>query len=230
MEVVQPRPFSSGERIKISLVARIGYWAIALIGRSLRWEVRGLPHLEEIHSTGQQAIFTFWHGRIFPATWYWRNRGIVVMTSRNFDGEMITACIERHGYGAARGSSSSEGLRALAEMVREIRNHHDVAFTIDGPRGPRYVAKQGPAILARKTGAGILCFHIALKRKIQLNSWDHFQVPFPFTRAMVFVAPAIWIAPDADEASVRDTHERMQNVLDALRRQGEEWEREVEMA
>ena len=86
------------------------------------------------------------------------------------------------------------------------------------------MAKQGPVILARKTGAGIFCFHISMKRKIQLNSWDHFQIPLPFTRAMVFTAPAIWIPPDADEASVRDSHVRMQNMLDDLRIRGERWE------
>ena len=224
MDVGQPRSFSRIERIKISLVSWIGYWAIALIGRSLRWQATDHEHLEQIHTAGRRAIFTCWHGRIFPATWHWRNRDIVVMTSQNFDGEIIAACIQRHGYGAARGSSSRSGGRALVQMAREIRSHHDVGFTIDGPRGPRYVAKQGPVILARKTGAGIFCFHIAMKRKIQLNSWDHFQIPLPFTRAMVFTAPAIWIPPDADEASVRDSHVRMQNVLDDLRIRGERWE------
>src|SRR5436309_3099528 len=111
----------------------------------------------------------------------WRNRGIVVMTSTNHDGEAIAQCIQRFGYGAARGSSSRGGFRALAEMAREIRRGRDTAFTIDGPRGPRYVAKQGPVLLALKTGAAIFCFHISMEHKVQLNSWDQFQVPLPFT-------------------------------------------------
>ena len=226
MEIGQPRRFSRTERIKISLVSWIGYWAIALIGRSLRWQATGFEHLEEIQKTGRRAIFTCWHGRIFPATWRWRHRGIVVMTSLNLDGEIIAACIRRLGYGAARGSSSRAGGRALAQMVQEIRSNHDVGFTIDGPRGPRYVAKAGPIILARKTGAGIFCFHIALKRKIQLSSWDHFQIPMPFSQAMLFAAPALWIPPDADASAVRDWQVRMQSVLDELRTRGEAWEQE----
>ncbi len=146
------------------------------------------------------------------------------MTSLNFDGEYIARCIRRHGYGAARGSSSRAGLRALAEMARGIRAGNDVAFTIDGPRGPRYVAKQGPAILARKTGAAIFCFHIAMKRRLQLNSWDHFQIPLPFTRARVFQAAPVWIRADAGEVEVRQCHDRMQQVLDDLRARGDEWE------
>ncbi len=227
----QPRPdgmqrFSRSRRIKISFVAWLGYWALRLIGGSVRWESAGSEHLEEIYRADARAIFTCWHGRIFPATWYWRNRGIVVMTSLNFDGEAIARTIKKLGYGAARGSSSRGGLRALAGMVQEVRNGNDVGFTIDGPRGPRYIAKQGPAILARKTGAAIFCFHVALKSKIQFNSWDHFQVPYPFTRAMVFEAAPIWIASDADEDQVRDCRDEMQRVLDGLKKDGDSWERE----
>jgi lysophospholipid acyltransferase (LPLAT)-like uncharacterized protein len=208
-------------------VASAGYWAITLIGRTVRWESTGSEHLDAIHNAGKRAIFTFWHGRIFPATWYWRDRGIVVMTSMNLDGEMIARCIQRVGYRAERGSSSRGGIRALGRMVQHLRNRRDVAFTIDGPRGPRYIAKQGPAILARKTGAAIFCFHIAMKKRIQLNSWDHFQIPLPFTSAMVFMAPPIWIPEAADEESVRQYHEQMQGVLDDLREQGNRWEQPV---
>jgi lysophospholipid acyltransferase (LPLAT)-like uncharacterized protein len=224
-EQESPRKATLGRRFRTALVASAGYWAIRLIGRSVRWESEGLEHLEAIHLSGHQAILTFWHGRIFPATWYWRNRGIVVMTSMNTDGEMIARCIEKHGYGVARGSSSRGGFRALGEMARAIRGARDVAFTIDGPRGPRYVAKQGPAILARKTGAAICCFHISMKGKIQLRSWDLFQIPLPFTRARVFMAPPIWIPEDADEDAVRQYHDWIQEALDELIKSGNRWEK-----
>jgi lysophospholipid acyltransferase (LPLAT)-like uncharacterized protein len=209
----------------VALGSRLGALAIGILGRTLRWEVEGAAHLDQIHAAGRRAIFTFWHGRIFPATWYWRQRSIVVMTSLNRDGEVIARCIRRHGFLAARGSSSRAGFRALAEMARSIRSGLDAAFTVDGPRGPRWVAKPGPVILARKTGAGILCFHISLGRKFELGSWDGFQIPFPFSRARVLIAPPLWVAPDADEAAVREAQTRMQQTLDTLRRRGEDWER-----
>ncbi len=219
------RRFSLSERIKISILSRLGYWAIALLGGSVRWKLVGPDSVREIHEAGARAIYTCWHGRIFPATWYWRNRGIAVMTSLNFDGEIIAGCIQRHGYRAPRGSSSRAGAQALAEMVRDVRNGYDVGFTIDGPHGPRHVAKQGPVIIARKTGAGIFCFHIAMRHRIQFNSWDHFQVPLPLTRAIVLQAPPIWVPADANEAEVREFHQQMQQVLDGLRDRGDRWER-----
>src|SRR5262247_2087118 len=139
------------------------------------------------------------------------------MTSISMDGEAIAQCIQRFGYGAARGSSSRGGFRALAEMAGEIRKGRDTAFTIDGPRGPRYVAKQGPVLLALKTGAAIFCFHISMKHKIQLHSWDQFQVPLPFTKALVLQAAPIWVTPDASEAHLRDLQQQLQTTLDNLR-------------
>ena len=143
------------------------------------------------------------------------------MTSLNRDGEAIAQCIKRFGYAAPRGSSSRGGLRALAEMAREIRQGRDCGFTVDGPRGPKYVAKQGPVLLAFKTGAAIFCFHISMKHKLQLKSWDEFQIPLPFTRALVLQAPPIWVPVDASEAHLRDLQQRMQVTLDTLRVEGD---------
>jgi lysophospholipid acyltransferase (LPLAT)-like uncharacterized protein len=205
------------------LIGWIGFIIISSIGRTMRWHTQGDSHLDAIYKSGNRAIFTCWHGRIFPATWYWRNRGIAVMTSLNRDGETIAHCIKRFGYAAPRGSSSRGGLRALAEMSREIRRGHDCGFTVDGPRGPKYEAKQGPVLLAWKTGAAIFCFHISLKRKIQLKSWDEFQIPLPFTRAVLLQAAPIWVPPDASEAHLRDLHQRMQATLDKLKSEGDSW-------
>lgn len=209
------------DQFKSWLIGWIGCIAIALIGRTVRWESEGDSHLDDIYKSGNRAIFTFWHGRIFPSTYYWRNRGIVVMTSMSRDGEPIAQCIQRFGFGTARGSSSAGWIRALAEMSRAIRQGHDAAFTVDGPRGPRYVAQQGPILLARKTGAAVFCFHISMKNRIQLNNWDHFQIPLPFTKALVLKAEPIWVPPDASEAHLRDLHQQMQATLDKLRDEGD---------
>ena len=209
------------DEFKSWLIGWIGYFVISIIGPTVRWQSEGDSHLDDIYKSGNRAIFTFWHGRIFPAAYYWRHRGIVVMTSMNRDGEAIARCIQRLGYGVARGSSSRGGFRALAQMAREIRRGRDAAFTIDGPRGPRYVAKQGPVLLARKTGAAVFCFHISMKHKIQLKSWDEFQIPLPFTKALVLKAEPIWAPENASEGCLRDLHQLMQATLDRLRNEGD---------
>ena len=66
--------------------------------------------------------------------------------------EYIARFIQRFGYGAARGSSTRGGVGAVVEMVRLMRANCPAGFTVDGPKGPRYVAKMGPVLLAKKTG------------------------------------------------------------------------------
>jgi lysophospholipid acyltransferase (LPLAT)-like uncharacterized protein len=217
----ESRQFSVWQKFQIALISQVAAWLVALIGRTLRWQSEGDEHLEQIYEEGKRAIFTFWHGRIFPATYYWRHRGIVVMTSQNFDGEYIARCIRKHGYGSARGSSSRGGLKALAEMAQCLRRGQDVAFTVDGPRGPRYEAKPGPLLLAKKTGDAVFCFHISLQRKIQLNNWDQTQIPVPFSKALVLKAAPIYISHNASEGELRAKIAEMQQVLDQLREKGD---------
>jgi len=135
------------------------------------------------------------------------------MTSMNRDGEAIAQCIRRFGFGAARGSSSRGGFRALAEMAREIRRGRDTAFTIDGPRGPRYVAKKGPVLLARTTGVAITAFYVAVENAWILNTWDAMMIPKPFSRAYIRVARKIFVPPDANDEKLAEAHKEMQAAL-----------------
>ena len=218
------RTFTFLQRVQIIVASWVGYFAVLLIGRTLRWHVEGWENWEAAKSIGKGLIYTFWHREIFSATWFWRKRGIVVMTSRNFDGEYIARIIERHGYGAARGSSSRGASRALVEMIRALENGRDAAFTIDGPRGPRFVAKPGSVLLAKATGAAILCFHIALRRAYVFSrSWDQTQAPYPFSRAAIFIGPPILVSPDAGEDEQARKLREVQATLDGLKSRGETW-------
>lgn len=210
-------------RLVIRCADLLFYLAILILGSTIRWEVRGLDHLQSIHERGLRAIFTFWHPCIFPATWFWRNRGIVVMSSRSRDGEYIARFIQRFGYGAARGSSSRGAGRALAEMVECMESGIDVAFTIDGPRGPVYVAKDGAVILARHTGHAILPFHITMDRYIEAPSWDRLQIPLPFTRGVILIAEPLLVPRDTHEDEPKAKQALLQSTLDRLRAEGEEW-------
>src|SRR4030095_7773250 len=133
---------------------------IKVIGRTIRWQVEGWENWEAATRGGQVPIYTFWHNRVFLSTYFWQKRRIVVMTSKSFDGEYIARFIQRFGYGAARGSSTRGAVGAIIEMTRLMRAGCPTAFTIDGPKGPRYVAKMGAVLLAKKTGQPSLAFHI----------------------------------------------------------------------
>src|SRR5688572_27757145 len=135
--------YSFKDRCLIRAADLVFYSLINLIGKTARFEVTGWENHEKAETNGGLPIYVFWHDRIFLTTYWWRKRRIVVMTSRSFDGEYIARFIQRFGYGAVRGSSTRGGVGAIVEMARLMRAGCTTAFTIDGPKGPRYVAKMG---------------------------------------------------------------------------------------
>src|SRR6185503_7924270 len=185
--------YSPKQRFLIRAADLSFYLLIKTIGLTIRWRVEGWENWEAANANGQLPIYTFWHNQIFLGTYFFRNRRIVVMTSRSFDGEYIARFIQQFGYGAARGSSTRGAVGALVEMTRLMRAGSPAGFTIDGPKGPRYVAKMGAVLLAKKTGQPILPFTINARHWTAKGSWDKFQVPFPFARARVDIAPPIYV-------------------------------------
>ena len=167
-------------------------------------------------------VLAFWHSCIFPAIYAWRNLQIRVMSSDSFDGEYTGRIIRKFGFVKVRGSSSKGAVRALLGMRREIEQGATVAFTIDGPRGPRYVAKPGPVVLARATGAPMVAFHIALENPWVLNTWDKSMIPKPFSRALLRISRKINVPEDSGDAERERYHAELQTALDRVRVYAEE--------
>jgi lysophospholipid acyltransferase (LPLAT)-like uncharacterized protein len=211
-------------RVQIPIIAAAVYSVIRILGPTLRYEVLGWQHAERVYARKRQCIWAFWHRVIIPVVWWARDRGIVVMNTTAFDGQWTRKVIECLGFGTAQGSSSRGGLRGLAIMARRLAEGRDCAFTIDGPRGPRYIAKPGPVMLARKSGCPILVFHLGVDRgKTFEKTWDHFLLPAPFARTIMLFAPPIYVPQDADAAMLELKQAEMQRELERVRDLAEQW-------
>ena len=207
---------SPSRRLQARLIAAFGYRVVALLGWTLRWTTDGLEHYDAIVKSGHQPVFAFWHGRILPATYFWRRRSIVVITSENFDGEWIAGIIERFGYGTARGSTSRGGRKALRQLTRDMAAGKPAGFTIDGPRGPARVAQAGALWLAKITGNPVIPFHIETDRHWTLNSWDRTQIPKPFAVSALAIGAPMYVEQDADAAALEIVTHALQQQLQTL--------------
>jgi lysophospholipid acyltransferase (LPLAT)-like uncharacterized protein len=204
------------KRLQAKLISALGYPLIASLGATLRWRTEGLEHYDAIVGSGRRPIMAFWHGRILPATYYFRRRGIVVITSENFDGEWIAGIIERFGYGTARGSTSRGGRRALLQLTRDMAAGRPAGFTLDGPRGPARIAQPGAVWLAKSTGNPVLPFHLEAQRHWTLNSWDRTQIPKPFATVSIAMGKPFDVPADADEAAIEASRLKLEAELTAL--------------
>jgi lysophospholipid acyltransferase (LPLAT)-like uncharacterized protein len=207
---------SAWKRAQVAFIAGLGYPLINALGHTLRWRVEGLQHYDAIVASGRQPVMAFWHGRILPATVYFRRRGIVVITSENFDGEWIARIIERFGYGTARGSTTRGGQRAMVQLVRAMKAGKPAGFTLDGPRGPARVAQPGAVWLAGATGNPLLPFHLEAARAWTLRSWDQTQIPKPFSWVSLVVGEAIDVPSDATDEQLRSARALLERRLTTL--------------
>ena len=197
-------------------IAALGAPVIGALCRTIRWKVEGLEHYDAIVAQRRQPIFAFWHGRILAATYFWRDRNIVVMTSQNFDGEWIARIIRRFGYGTARGSTSRGARGALVQLKRAVSAGRPAAFTVDGPRGPAQRVQPGAVWLAGVTGSPILPFHIEADRYWTARSWDRTQIPRPFSRAAIAIGKPFDVPDPHGDGVVASHQEELGRILGTL--------------
>jgi lysophospholipid acyltransferase (LPLAT)-like uncharacterized protein len=214
--VVDDSPrFTWRQRIALAVVPLLASLLIRLLGSTLRYSVFIEDPDGNEFSPG--TIYAFWHQCLLTASHRYRNRGIAVLISRSFDGELIARVVEKFGYRPVRGSSSRGAVAGLLEMGRELEAGHAVAFTADGPRGPRFVAKPGPLLLARTQNAPVRALHFGVKSAWRLKSWDGFIIPKPFSRVVLRMSAPLQLPSAATDAQIEEFHVRLQQQLDAAR-------------
>ena len=211
-----PRRFTLRQRIALRIIITAGYWFIRLVGPTLRVCVSREEGAQE--TIGQRPLIgSFWHACIIPATYICRNLGVRVMSSNSYDGEYMGRIIRKFGFVAVKGSSSRNAVRALLGLRRALQEGWSVAFTLDGPRGPRYKVKPGPVALARSSGVPLTMFHMAVDRAWVLNSWDRMIIPKPFSRVLMRFGRLIVVPPEASDEDVERYQQELQDSLDRVR-------------
>jgi lysophospholipid acyltransferase (LPLAT)-like uncharacterized protein len=211
--------FTFGQRLALAIVPRIVWALLWLIGLTWRFEViaeEGATPLPGGVGAGAE-IFCFWHQCVLPCALYFRRTGATILISRSFDGELITRVLALFSFRAVRGSSSRGAREGLLGLKQVVESGHPAIFTADGPRGPIYRAKMGPIKLAQMTGARIGAFHLEPKRAWQMNSWDRFLVPWPFTRIVVSWARWTHIPADLAEQDFEAKREELNAAIERAR-------------
>jgi lysophospholipid acyltransferase (LPLAT)-like uncharacterized protein len=199
---------------KKNILPIIARFVIRLFSLSFRWAMYNENIVNEIKQKGKNVIFCFWHGRQFLLVYSHRNKNICIMTSLSSDGDLQTKILEGFGYKIVRGSSTKGGARAAIEMLKTIENGLDVAFTVDGPRGPIYKAKPGPIFLAGRTNRVIIPVAVSAKSAWFLKkAWDNYMIPKPFTKVAVMYGNPIEVNKTDN---IDDKMIELENALNAL--------------
>lgn len=201
---------------KMNCIALAGSAIIKCLGYTWRIRKTGSEQEARAREHSPQVIYAFWHGRLLPLSFAYRNRPVQVLASQHRDGEMLGRTIRKLGLGHVRGSSTRGGTRAVFELVEKLKVGFDVGITVDGPRGPRYKVKPGPIQIAKMSGAAIVPITASSRRHKTFSSWDTFQLPYPFTEVGIRCGEPVIVPPDADAAQVEEKRLELESKLNAI--------------
>lgn len=221
---VQLQALPLSRRWQVPILGNAAYTFVRLTGPTLRYDMCGLQHIERVHASGRQCIYAFWHRALIPLAWWARGRKIAILSGTNFDAQWAAYVTLGFGLRRVLGSSSRGGLRGIISMARTMSEGYDAAFTADGPRGPRYVAKPGPVLLARRTGDPVVCVHAFCQSAHTFEkAWDLFQVPYPLSRVALIFGPPIEVPSGADSETITAKIAETQSTLERVRDSAESW-------
>jgi lysophospholipid acyltransferase (LPLAT)-like uncharacterized protein len=199
--------------------------AIKLVSLTVRYRVID-PHGFMQRKDFGQAIYCLWHNRLALSVriyyTFTRQRyvakGLAGLVSASRDGALLSRIFENFNIHPVRGSSSRRGAQALLELTTWTERGYDVAITPDGPRGPRYVAADGAIVLAQLTGLPIVPSSYHLNWKIQLKSWDSFQIPLPFARCEITAGRVMYVPRELTAAEQDKLRQQLETELRAITR------------
>ena len=203
---------------------RLAAWLIVAMIRAVALTLRFRWRDSSGHLVGPvpgTAIYCAWHNRLVLSMVAYHGyikkhkstRGIAAMVSASKDGGFLTAILECFNVQPVRGSSSRRGPQALLELTTWAERGYDLAITPDGPRGPRYQVQDGVMSLAQVTGLPIIPFSYYLKWKLQVKSWDRFQIPLPFSRCEMALDKAIRVPREATDEEREELKMQLEKAL-----------------
>jgi lysophospholipid acyltransferase (LPLAT)-like uncharacterized protein len=208
----------------IKAIGWAGAWVIRLWVGTLRYRYQPLGPNVDPHQPGLSGryIYAFWHeNMLLPAYQYGRS-DIWVLISQHADGQMIAEACRHLGFQLVRGSKTRGGVEAVRQMLRLGRQDH-LAITPDGPRGPRRRIQPGLIYLAAQTGLPIVPVGIGFRRPWRLDSWDHFALPRPWSRAVCVTTEPIVVPPGADKDGLEYYRQQVERALLEATEIAERW-------
>jgi lysophospholipid acyltransferase (LPLAT)-like uncharacterized protein len=192
------------------------YYLIRTYSSTFRLRVENEKPWIEYMQKGGRVLLCCWHQQFFSAIKHFKSYAAYhpsLMISKSNDGDIIARIAEKTGWHTIRGSSSSNGSRALKEMIESLMKTGLAGHVLDGPQGPAGIVKAGVVSLASSAGAVVVPFYTSADRVWYLNSWDRFLLPKPFARVTLRFGEMLDIHTVANEEDFERQRVRIQEIM-----------------
>lgn len=193
------------ENFKISIAATFG----TLVPKFLQLLVRFKRH--NYKEEAQPAIYAIWHGWQYCLGGIPNRENINILISQSNDGEIVARIAQNMGFSAIRGSMGRGGMKATREILRALEEGKNIAYTVDGPRGPGFKVKEGIIKIAQMSKMPIIPVYGNSSLKLEINSWDKYQIPLPFAQVPLHFGDPIHV-PEGEEHK-EEYRQKLENEL-----------------
>ncbi|MFO7446739.1 MAG: lysophospholipid acyltransferase family protein [Ignavibacteriaceae bacterium] len=200
------------------------YNLINVLCKTLRITIKNKNVIDELDRQNQKYILAFWHGTMLLPWFVHRDRNFTALISKSKDGDLLANILKKWNYDVIRGSSSTGGEVALGIMIDYARNGYSVSVTPDGPRGPEFKMKAGAVITAKKSGLPLVLAGVGFNKKRKLKSWDKFQIPKFFSRAVLFYSEPVHVDKNLDYDQTSAVIKKCEEKLNELQQKAEVFE------
>ena len=213
--------------------------AFLLFECTLDVRVYGLERLKALQRAGHNPLLIIWHGQgLLPMTTFRRERLCLYASHTREESysrflRMLRwwtlRLIERMGYAVLDAAQFKSESRGVLKFVEVLRAGTGSVIAADGPAGPIYKVKPGPVFLAKKAGVILLPAGSAISRGFELDNWDRFGIPWPFTQGVIVLGEPLAVPAEASEAQLErfrlDLENRMRACQEEAARRVVEGER-----
>lgn len=190
------------------------YYIIMLIKLTLKIEIIGKENMEE----DKPYVLALWHNKVVAtvlALGFIKKRA--GLASPSADGELISVPLEKLGYKMIRGSSGKDSVKGLVQLIKSVKEGYTIGTPLDGPKGPRFEAKQGMIYVAQKSGRPMVFMGAAYSKKWVLSkTWDKCQIPKPFSKVVCVISEPFYIEKSIPVEDYKEIVEKKLNDINEV--------------
>jgi lysophospholipid acyltransferase (LPLAT)-like uncharacterized protein len=210
----------------VSAAALFALGIFRLVDSTLDVRISGHEHLVAARRQGRRVLFVVWHGKGLIPVLFLRGESLVIYTSQPREASwgglsrqmrrFTLAALRHMGYDVLDAAAFSSESRGVIRFLQMLETGAGGIIAADGPQGPSYKAKPGAAFLAKRAGVGLLPVGAAMRRSFILDSWDQFEIPQPFSDAVLRIGEMIVVSDRASDAEVATLSKHLETTLNDL--------------
>lgn len=164
------------------------------------------------------AIFALWHAHQCMLYANEDRGNLNVMISKSNDGDIIAAATEHMGIKTVRGSNHRRGTGATLELLEKLEQGESAAITIDGPRGPKGIVKEGIINISKISQVPIIpmTWYSPSPWLFKFNTWDEFNFPFLGPKIIAVYGDPIYVPNDISKEEAEEYRLKVETALNDL--------------